>query len=35
MISYDTGMEISENPEELDMMLQGIRLNSMKGGILK
>ncbi len=35
MISFETGMEISENPEELDMMLQGIRLNSMKGGILK
>ena len=35
MIDIEIGMEISENSEELAMMLQGIRLNSMKGGILK
>ena len=34
MIKEQTAMEMSENPEELKMMLQGIRLSSRRGGIL-
>ena len=34
LISQAEGMNISENPEELNMMLQGIRLNSSGGGLL-
>ena len=35
LITVDTGMEISDNPEDLNMLLQGIRLSSKRGGILK
>ena len=35
LISIETGIEISDNPEELQMMLQGIHLNSARGGLLK
>lgn len=35
LITLDDAMQISENPEELNMMLQGIRLSSKRGGILK
>jgi len=35
LITVDTAMEISDNPEELNMLLQGIRLSSKRGGILK
>lgn len=35
LISFDTAFEISDSPEELKMMLQGIRLSSKRGGILK
>jgi len=28
-------MDISDNPEDLNMLLQGIRLSSRRGGILK
>lgn len=35
LITVDTAMAASENPEELNMMLQGIRLSSQKGGILR
>jgi len=34
LIALDVGLEISENPEELQMMLQGIRLSAKRGGIL-
>jgi twitching motility protein PilT len=34
-ISLETALEMSENPEELTMMLQGIRLSSQRGGILR
>lgn len=34
LITLEVGMEISENPEDLNMMLQGIRLSSKRGGIL-
>jgi twitching motility protein PilT len=34
-ISLDTALDISDNPEDLKMMLQGIRLSSRSGGILK
>jgi twitching motility protein PilT len=34
LISVDTAMEASDNPEELQMLLQGIRLSSKRGGIL-
>lgn len=34
MIKEQAAMEMSENPEELKMMLQGIRLSSRRGGIL-
>lgn len=35
LISLDVAAEMSENPEELTMMLQGIRLSSQRGGILR
>jgi len=35
LITRETGMEISDNPEDLNMLLQGIRLSSRRGGILK
>jgi twitching motility protein PilT len=35
LITMQTGMDISENPEELNMMLQGIQLSSRRGGILR
>ncbi len=35
LVSLDVGMEISDNPEELNMMLQGIRLSTGRGGLLK
>ena len=35
LITKEVGMDISENPEDLNMLLQGIRLSSRKGGILK
>ncbi len=34
MIDLDEAMNVSENPEELNMMLQGIRLSSGGGGLL-
>jgi twitching motility protein PilT len=34
LITHEEGMNSSENPEELNMMLQGIRLSSSGGGIL-
>ncbi|MFP6615384.1 MAG: PilT/PilU family type 4a pilus ATPase [Candidatus Hydrogenedentota bacterium] len=34
LISQEEGMNISENPEELNMILQGIRLSSGGGGLL-
>ena len=34
LISQEEGLGISENPEELNMMLQGIRLSSGGGGLL-
>ncbi len=35
LITYEEGLNISENSEELNMMLQGIRLNSARGGIMR
>ncbi|HDP35398.1 MAG TPA: PilT/PilU family type 4a pilus ATPase [Candidatus Hydrogenedentes bacterium] len=35
LITQETGMEVSDNPEDLNMILQGIRLSSRQGGILK
>lgn len=35
MVHIETAMEISENPEELNMLMQGIRLSSKRGGLLK
>ncbi|MBI4556395.1 MAG: type IV pilus twitching motility protein PilT [Candidatus Hydrogenedentes bacterium] len=35
LISLETAMAISDNPEELNMMLQGIRLSQQRGGILR
>lgn len=35
LVKLETAMEISDNPEELNMLLQGIRLSSKQGGILK
>ena len=35
LITKATGIEISDNPEELGMILQGIQLNSQRGGILR
>lgn len=34
MITKDTAMEVSDNPAELELMLQGIELSVMRGGIL-
>ena len=34
LITLETAMEISDNPAELNLMLQGIRLGQMQGGIL-
>ena len=34
IIALDTAMGISDNPEELNMMLQGINLSQKRGGIL-
>ncbi len=35
LITLETGLEVSDNPEDLQMMLQGIRLSSKRGGILR
>ncbi len=35
LITQEVGMEVSDNPEDLNMLLQGIRLSSRRGGILK
>ncbi len=35
LITLETGLDISDNPEELNMMLQGIRLSSQRGGLLR
>ncbi|HOD96400.1 MAG TPA: PilT/PilU family type 4a pilus ATPase [Candidatus Hydrogenedentes bacterium] len=35
LITKEVGMDISDNPEDLNMLLQGIRLSSRRGGILK
>lgn len=35
LITLDTAVEISDNPEELRMLIQGIRLSSGRGGLLK
>ena len=35
LISLEMGLEVSDNPEDLSMMLQGIRLSSKRGGILR
>jgi len=35
LIAEQTGLEISDNPEDLKMMLQGIQLSSKRGGILR
>jgi twitching motility protein PilT len=35
LISLETGLEISDNPEDLKMQLQGIKLSSKRGGIFK
>lgn len=35
LISLDTALAISDNPEELNMVIQGIRLSQKRGGILK
>ena len=35
LVTLETGVEISDNPEELRMMLQGIRLSTGRGGLLK
>ena len=35
LITIDTAVEISDNPEELKMIVQGIRLSSGRGGLLK
>ena len=35
LISLEEGLNISDNAEELNMMLQGIRLSAKRGGILK
>jgi twitching motility protein PilT len=34
LITTDVAMEASDNPEELQMLMQGIRLSSKRGGIL-
>ncbi|MBI2422380.1 MAG: PilT/PilU family type 4a pilus ATPase [Candidatus Hydrogenedentes bacterium] len=35
LITLETACEVSDNPEDLKMMLQGIRLNSKRGGLLR
>lgn len=35
LITVEMGLDMSDNPEELQMMLQGIRLSSKRGTILK
>jgi len=35
LVTLETGLEISDNPDELNMMLQGIRLSTGRGGLLK
>ena len=35
LVTLEAGMEVSDNPEELNMMLQGIRLSTGRGGLLK
>jgi twitching motility protein PilT len=35
LITLEVGLDISDNPEELQMLLQGIRLSSKRGGILR
>ena len=35
LITLDLGLEISDNPDDLNMMLQGIKLSHKRGGILK
>jgi twitching motility protein PilT len=35
LISLDIAMAVSDNPEELNMMLQGIRLSQQRGGLLR
>lgn len=35
LITKEVGLEVSDNPEDLNMLLQGIRLSSRRGGILK
>lgn len=35
LITLETGLEVSDNPEDLQMMIQGIRLSSKRGGILR
>ena len=35
LITKEVGMDISDNPEDLNLLLQGIRLSSRRGGILK
>jgi len=34
LVSLEVGLEISENPDDLKMMLQGIHLSSKRGGLL-
>lgn len=34
LITHETATEVSDNPAELDLMLQGIALGQMRGGIL-
>ena len=34
LVTLETAMEVSENPEELQMMMQGIRLSAKRGGLL-
>lgn len=35
LIKLETGLEVSDNPDDLNMLLQGIRLSARRGGILK
>ncbi len=35
LVTLEVGLEISDNPEELNMMLQGIRLSTGRGGLLR
>lgn len=35
LVTLDVALEASDNPEELNMMLQGIHLSSKRGGILR